>query len=158
MVQAGPVQAQTARSVSEGALGGHPRSDLAEIRPATPALGALAAGRDESEDHVVPRPEPLDVRPCLDDHACRLVPEHERHGLRELAVHDMEIARAHAAGGDLHEHLPLPRRREIDLEDLDGPPWLPQHGGLCLHGASVPSAPAQPSHRIALCAPPSSES
>jgi hypothetical protein len=68
--------------------------------------------------------------------------EDERHRLRQVAVDDVQIAVAHPASGDPHEHLTLPRPGQVDLEDLDLSARLPENRRLRLHGASVPSPSA----------------
>jgi hypothetical protein len=61
------------------------------------------------------------------------MPEHERHRFRELTVDDVEIARAHAARGDLYEHLARLGRIQVHLQDLDGLTRSPENGCLRLH-------------------------
>ena len=60
--------------------------------------------------------------------------EDERERLRKVAVDDVEVARADAARGDLHQHLAGLRRRELDVANLDRTARLPQHGCLHPHG------------------------
>jgi hypothetical protein len=82
---------------------------------------------------VVTRCKTLDARSGLDDDARCFMTEDERHRLRQLTVDYVEIARAHAARGDLHEHLARFRRREFDFQDLDRFARAPENGCLHLH-------------------------
>jgi hypothetical protein len=86
---------------------------------------------------VVSRRERLNFGPHLDDDTRGLVAENQRQRLWEIAVDDVKIAGAHAAGRDLHEHLALLRRRQVDLEDLDGLARLPKDRRLRFHGTSL---------------------
>ena len=54
----------------------------------------------------------------------------------EIAGHDVLVAVAHTAGGQLHQHLASLRWIEVDLLDA---PWrvaFPQNRGLCLHSTT----------------------
>ena len=53
--------------------------------------------------------------------------------LGEVAVDHVEVACADAAGDDADERLALVRRRQLDVEDLDRPTCLPEHGSLHPH-------------------------
>ena len=113
---------------------------LAEVRPAGTAALALAARGHEREHDVVAGPHALDAGPDLGHDARRLVADHERQRLGQVAVDDVQVAVTDAAGRDPHEHLSGLRRRQLDVEDLDGATRLPQHGGLHPHPGE-PTAP-----------------
>jgi hypothetical protein len=138
VVQRRPVQAEPARPVGERALGRHARAQRAEIGAAPPALVALAAGGHEREDDMVARLERLHARTGLLHDTRGFVPEDERERLGQVALDDVQVAVADAAGRDADEHLAFLRRGEVDLENLDRPARLPEDGGLRLHAASVP--------------------
>ena len=78
--------------------------------------------------------DPLDARARVDDHPGCLVAENDRQGLREVAVDDVEVARTHPTRSDPDQRLALLRRREVDVEDLDGVTRLPQNGRPYAHG------------------------
>ena len=71
---------------------------------------------------MVARPDAFHPGAGVNDHAGRLVAENERQGLREIAVDDVEVARADAARGDPDERLACLGRRQLDVEDLDAAP------------------------------------
>ena len=97
---------------------------------------------------MVARLHALDPRADLGHDAGRLVAEHERQRLRQIAVDHVEVAVADPARRDADEHLPGLRRRQLDVEDLHGATRLPQHGGLHPHPGE-PTAPPTPA-----CVPP----
>jgi hypothetical protein len=115
---------------------------LAEVGTPPTALGARTAGRDEREHDVVSRRERLNLGSHLDDDTRGLVAENQGQRLWELAVDDVKIAGADAAGRDLHEHLGLSWRGQVDLQDLDGLARPPEDRRLRLHGTSVQAGSA----------------
>ena len=140
MAQVRPVEREPRGAVRKRSRRGHPGALLAEVRPPGTAALALAARGHEREHDVVAGSHALDAGPDLGHDAGRLVTDHERQRLRQVAVDDVQVAVADPAGRDPHEHLPALRRRQLDLEDLDGATRLPQHGGLHPHPGE-PTAP-----------------
>jgi len=86
---------------------------------------------------VISRDQRLDTSPDLDDDARGLVSENQRQGLRESAVDDMQVAGANPARRDLHEHLALSWRSQLDLQDLHGLARSPEDSRLRLHDVSL---------------------
>jgi S-(hydroxymethyl)glutathione dehydrogenase / alcohol dehydrogenase len=82
---------------------------------------------------------PGDSRPGFHDHPGGLVPEDDWKRFDEVAVDDVEVARAHPASGHLYEHLALARLFEIGIHDLDWLPHAPEDGGPGFHRDSLES-------------------
>ena len=85
---------------------------------AGPAVAALAAGAAEpGHADPVAAPKRSTPAPTAINRADDLVPGHERHCGRELAVGDVEVGAADPAGLDVQEHLPgaRPRGRQLRL-------------------------------------------
>ena len=82
----------------------------AEVLPARAAEGALSAGEAQPGDaDPVARAEPGRARPGPDDPPHHLVARHDPvAGEGEVAVHDVEVGPADAAGLDLDEDLSGP--------------------------------------------------
>ena len=111
--------------------GRHAPAELAEVGPPAPTRLALAARGHEREHDVVARPDALDPGARVDDHAGGLVAEDERERLREVAVDDVQVARADAARRDPDQRLAGVGRLELDVLDPDRLSRLPENG--CLH-------------------------
>ncbi len=86
---------------------------------------------------MVARADARDPGAGVHHHAGGLVAEDERERLGEVAVDDVEVARADAARGDPDQRLPLVGRLELDVDDLDRLSNLSEHGCLDPHRSSV---------------------
>ena len=82
---------------------------------------------------MVARPYSRDAAARLDDDSRSFVTENERKRLREVTIDHVKIARADAAGSDANQDLPFPRRRQVDVDDLDRPAQRSEDGCLCPH-------------------------
>ena len=71
-------------------------------------MSAPTARHDERADHAIADLSVDYVGPHSIDRAGDLVAEDGGGGKADLALHDVEVGVADAAGGDLHEHLALP--------------------------------------------------
>ena len=93
-------------------------ADVAQIRVTAGARGAFAAGRDESEDHVVARAQALDPGADLLHHAGALVTSDDRVHAPEVAGPHVLVAVAHPRCGDSDQDLVRLRRVEPNRLDL----------------------------------------
>ena len=57
----------------------------------------------------------FDARADVLDHARPLVPQDDRHGHQQIALHDVQVAVAHATGVQPHQHLTGLRRGDFDF-------------------------------------------
>jgi len=89
----------------------------AEVLPPARAEAARPAGPAQPRHaDTPPEGQPLDAGPDRLDHADDLVPgDHGAAEVRQLAVHDVEVRPADAAGEDPQSHLPGPWRGEGPL-------------------------------------------
>ena len=110
------------RVVTVGPVGLSPHhelgADVAQIRVTAGARRALAAGRDESEDHVIARAQVLDPGADLLHHAGALVASDDRVHAPEVAGPHVLVTVAHARRGDSDQHLVRLGRVELDRLDL----------------------------------------
>ena len=92
---------------------------------------AVAAEDGEAGDHVVPRTHVADLIADRLHHPRRLVPEHGRE-VGGVEPFDMvEVATAHANGGNPDQHFVADRIGDVHILDPQGLPHSPQYG--CLH-------------------------
>src|SRR5581483_4654309 len=93
---------------------------VAQVLSPLGAVSASAAGVPEPGNaHTVAFAEARDARPHLLDPADNLVPGDDgKLRIRQLAIDDMEIGPAHAAGGHAYEHLARSRLALGDVPHL----------------------------------------
>ena len=99
---------------------------------------------------MVPRAHVADLIANRLHHSRRLVPEHGREvgGVEPFDV--VEVAAAHADGGDPDQHLVADRIGDIHVLDPQGLPRSPQHGCLHQHAPCVVPCRAGPGPRRGL--------
>jgi hypothetical protein len=122
------------RAVGQRSRGRHPPAKLAEVGTTALARLAVPARGNEREHDVIAGPHAFHPRAGVNDDAGGFVTENERKGLREIAVDDVEVARADAARRHLDEHLAILRRSQLDLSDVHRTARLPEDGSLHAHG------------------------
>src|SRR5207247_8128283 len=105
---------------------------LAEVRPSGQAVRAVAAEDRQAGDHVIAGLDLGHVRTDGLDDAGGLVAEDR--GGRELivAVDEVKVAVAHAAGDRADEHLAADGLRDVDVLDGERLLGTVEHGGF--HG------------------------
>src|SRR5262245_10029490 len=121
MVHMRAVAMQPALAGQQRACAVRSRARLAQRRTTLGAGKAMAATRHEHHHHVVADREIVDAGPEFFDHARRLMTEHHRRRSWAVAVDHRQIGVAQAGGADLHQHLAVARRIELDLLDRQWP-------------------------------------
>src|SRR5690606_31650668 len=117
------------------ALGGAHRH--AQVGLARLAEQALAAFGGVQRDHVVAGLDAGDALAHFHDDAGALVPEHRReHAFRIVARKRERIGVAQRGVGDLHQHLALARRLDVELDDLQRLSGGEGDGGAGFHGTA----------------------
>ena len=109
---------------------------VAQVLGALAAIGTDAAGGAEPRhaDALAER-EAADALADRRDAADDLVPRHDRQlGVLQLAIDDVQVGAADAAGGDLDQQLPRPRLRQRPFpQDQRGPRAVEHHGAHDRH-------------------------
>jgi len=80
----------------------------------------VSATGHEDHDDVVATLQVVHVRADLFDHAGRLVTQCHRHGPRTVAVDDRQVGVTKARRAHADQHLPRPRRRQLDSANGKG--------------------------------------
>ena len=117
-------------------LAGHENAaDIAQVRVSRGAGGALPAGGDEAEHHVVARGQAGHSGTHLLDHPGALVAADDGQGDGHVTGEQVLVRVAHARRRQLDEDLAL--LGGVELDGLDAPGLtVPQNSCFGLHGAS----------------------
>src|SRR5260370_25741665 len=105
------------------------------------AFRAVSAENRETRDHMVAR---LDIAHRLADfldNSRRLVAEHRGGRMSVVAVDEMKVAVAYAAGDRPQQHLAILRLVHIDIFDSERLLWARKHGGFPRDSPYFPSCP-----------------
>ena len=114
-------------------------ADVAEVRVTRGARGALPAGGDEAQHHVVAGGQAGDAGTHFLDHPGALVSADDGEGHGHVAGEQVLVGMAHARCRQLDEDLALLRR--VELDGLDAPRLtVPQNSCFGLHGPSQGAA------------------
>ena len=112
---------------------------IAEILATAPAIGAAAARIAEpGHAHALADREPRCPFAHCGDATDYFVPRHDRQfGMRQLAVHHMQVGATNAAGRDLDENFTGSRLRDRPLAHDERRARLMQHHGAHGHAATL---------------------
>src|SRR5215207_3410276 len=108
-------------------------AQFAQVLHAGRTCRASPARGNEPEDDPIAWLQPFDARPRLEDRAGALMSADHRNRPRQVAGEHMFVGMAQAAAAQLHEHLTMLRRIQVDLFDAPWAATLPQNGRLRLH-------------------------
>jgi hypothetical protein len=87
---------------------------------------------------MVARLDRFHCRAHLFDHAGGLVTQHDRHGVAQRPVDDLEIGVTKAGGANADQHIRGRKRCRADLLKDEWRPRLMKHGRLILQGHDEP--------------------
>src|SRR5216683_7817016 len=91
---------------------------------------AISAENRETRDHMVARLDIADRLADFLDDSRRLVAEHRGGRMGVVAVDEMKVAVAYAAGNGPQQHLAILRPVDIDIFDSERLLWPMKHGGV----------------------------
>ena len=131
--EVGAAGVMAGRVVGDLAAAAEVHAEVAEVLVTRRAGRAAPARRDETEDHMVARGQPVHAGPDLLDDARSLVASDDRQRERQVAGHEVLVGVAQPGADQPDEDLAVLGRVEVDLLDAPVLAYLPQDRCSGLH-------------------------